>query len=131
MAFNETTVTMIGTVLTDVEPRRTVEGTKVLNFRLVSTERRYDKAAGEWVDGDKLIVTVNCWDTLAAGAAASLGKGDPVVVTGRLSVRQYDLDGTRRTATEIRARAIGPDLARCTAQVVRNSRAAPPAEVAA
>jgi len=59
--MNETTVTIIGNVITDVKARRTAEGARVANFRIASNERRFDKATGEWVDGDRLFVTVTCW----------------------------------------------------------------------
>jgi single-stranded DNA-binding protein len=62
---------------------------------------------------------VNCWRRLAEGAMASLVKGDPVVVSGRLSVREYETEAGRRYMTEIAATAVGPDLARCSAQIRR------------
>ena len=50
----------------------------------------------------------------AAGAVSartcrcSLVKGDPVIVWGRLTVREYEVDGVRRYSTEIRASSVGP-----------------------
>lgn len=41
------------------------------------------------------------------------------MVTGRLHTRSYAVDGQRRSATELEAYALGPDLARCTADVSR------------
>ena len=55
-----------------------------------------------------------------AGAAsrenvhASLKKGDPVIVTGRLFTRNYEHQGQRRTSTELEAHSVAADLARCT-----------------
>ena len=49
----------------------------------------------------------------------SLCKGDPVVVTGRLSVREYEVDGARRYMTEIAATSVGPDLSRSSARVTQ------------
>ncbi|WP_433782533.1 single-stranded DNA-binding protein [Actinomycetospora sp. CA-101289] len=117
--MNETTVTVTGNVAGDVICRRVGDGEHLLStFRVASSERRWDKASESWVDGDRFTASVNCWRRLAEGARC-LVKGDPVVVTGRLSVREYEVEGVRRYMTEIAATAIGPDLARCTAQVSR------------
>jgi single-strand DNA-binding protein len=117
---NETTVTVTGNVAGDVISRRVGgNGEHLLStFRVASSERRWDKASESWIDGDRFTASVNCWRRLAEGARC-LVKGDPVVVTGRLSVREYEVEGVRRYMTEIAATAIGPDLARCTAEVRR------------
>ncbi|PVZ04898.1 single-stranded DNA-binding protein [Actinomycetospora cinnamomea] len=119
--MNETIVTVTGNVAGDVIARR-VGGNEehlLVTFRVASSERRWDKAAESWIDGDRFTASVNCWRRLAEGARDSLVKGDPVVVTGRLSVREYEVEGVRRYMTEIAATAVGPDLSRCTAQVRR------------
>jgi single-strand DNA-binding protein len=117
---NETTVTVTGNVAGDVISRRVgSNGEHLLStFRVASSERRWDKASESWIDGDRFTASVNCWRRLAEGARC-LVKGDPVVVTGRLSVREYEVEGVRRYMTEIAATAVGPDLARCTAEVRR------------
>ncbi len=52
--MNETTVTVIGNVASDVTMRRVgVDEHRVVNFRVVSSERRWDKASESWVDGDQ------------------------------------------------------------------------------
>jgi single-strand DNA-binding protein len=122
--MNETVTTIVGNVISDVRIRRTGEGVKVASFRIASNERRYDKAAEQWVDGDRLYVTVTCWRRLAANVLGSLVKGDPVVVTGRLYTRGYEVEGQKRSVTELEAWAVGPDLSRCSAEVTRARRAA-------
>ena len=118
--MNETMVTVTGNVAGDVIARRVGANLEhlLVTFRVASSERRWDKASESWVDGDRFTASVNCWRRLAEGARC-LAKGDPVVVTGRLSVREYEVEGVRRYMTEISAVAIGPDLARCTAEVHR------------
>ena len=122
--MNETSVTIVGNVLTDPKSRRTAEDVRVVSFRVASNERRFDKASGEWVDGDRLFVTVTCWRRLANGVVASLSKGDPVMVTGRLYTRGYEVEGQKRSITELEATAVGPDLSRCSAELVRVRRSA-------
>lgn len=108
----ETTVTLVGTVLSSPKVRETAQGNRVASFRMVSTARRYDKASGEWVDGDRVFATVQCWRRLAEGVSRSVYNHDPVVVTGRLRTREYEHDGQRRSVTEIEATSVGLDLAR-------------------
>ncbi|MFD0279325.1 single-stranded DNA-binding protein [Kitasatospora sp. NPDC127111] len=113
--MNETQVTVIGNVATEVSYTQTAGGVPVANFRLASTERRYDRQKEGWVDGETQWVTVTAWRALAGHLIGSLAKGDPVVVSGRLRVREWT-DGTaRRSRVEIDARSVGHDLSRGTA----------------
>ncbi len=122
--MNETMTTVVGNVITEVKQRRIADGTRVASFRMASNERRFDKETQLWVNGDSLFVTVTCWRKLALGVTASLMKGDPVVVTGRLFTRGYEVEGQKRSVTELEAAAVGPDLARCIADVSRARRQA-------
>lgn len=115
----ETMVTVVGNVATDVVLRHTQEGKPFAGFGVVSTERRYDKKVESWSDGNKLFVWVTGWRRLASGAAASLKKGDPVIVNGRLVVEEYEKDGEKRLLVKVDAAAIGPNLAYCTADAQR------------
>lgn len=126
--MKETPVTVVGTVASETRARRVgPEGKLVVNFRVVSTERRFDKATESWTDGDSLFLSVSCWRSLAENAA-SLVKGDPVIVTGRLRTREWTTDqGERKSKVELEASAIGPDLARCNATVRRPRRDEEPA----
>jgi single stranded DNA-binding protein len=123
----ETNVTVVGRLATDVGWSRLGDGTVVANFRVASTERRYDRATGGWVDGEKLFVDVRCWRKLAENAAASLVKGDPVVVTGKLYSRSYEHEGQRRTAVTVEAQNVAADLSRCTV-VLKREAAGPEAQ---
>lgn len=107
----ETPITVTGRVVSDVTTRTTVTGLKVSSFRIACQERRFDRERNEWVDGDRMYVGVTGWRKLAEGMGA-LEKGDYVVVSGRLKVREYTTDnGTHRASPEIDAHAVGPDLA--------------------
>jgi single-strand DNA-binding protein len=120
--MNETLVTIIGTVITDVTPRKTQDGTRVASFRVASNQRKFDRESQAWVDGDSLFVSVTCWRDLARHVTSSLVKGDPVIVMGRLYTRRYELEGQKRSITELDARTVGPDLSRCTVEVVQRRR---------
>lgn len=110
----DTHIVLVGNVLTAPEWRRTNQSqTLVVNFRVASTSRRWDKEAGRWVDGASLRVRVNCWRRLAEGVASSVTVGDPVVVVGRLYTRDWtDTENNPRTSYEMEAVAVGHDLAR-------------------
>ncbi|MGB3437497.1 MAG: single-stranded DNA-binding protein [Actinophytocola sp.] len=117
----ETPITVTGRVVTDVTTRMTSTGDKVSSFRVACQERRFDKEQQTWVDGDRLYLRVTGWRRLAEGMGA-LEKGDHVVVSGRMKVREYTTDdGTLRADPEIDARAVGPDLAWHTVIVNRQS----------
>jgi single-strand DNA-binding protein len=125
--MRETLVTVVGTLVSDMRPRRVgPDGTLVLNFRIASNERRFDKTSESWVDGESLYLSVNCWRRLAENAA-SLVKGDPVIVSGKLRTREWTTEqGERRSVVELEANAVGPDLARCAATVRKQRRERPP-----
>jgi len=115
----ETPLTIVGNVITDPVLRR-VGDQQVYKFRVASNSRRRT-AEGNWEPGNSLYVSVNCWNKgLVKGVGASLGKGDPVIVVGYIHTSEYDdRDGNRRSSLEVRATAVGPDLARSTASVDR------------
>lgn len=117
----ETPITVTGRVVTDVTTRTTATGIKMANFRIACQERRYDREREEWVDGDRMYVGVVGWRQLAEGVRA-LEKGDHVVVSGKLKVREYTTeDGATRASPEINASAIGPDLTWHTVVVNRHT----------
>ncbi|GAB2445910.1 single-stranded DNA-binding protein [Nocardia tengchongensis] len=123
----EANTAVIGRVVTQPVVRGLQNGEQLLSFRLASTARRYDQAAGDWVDGGTLYLTVSCWRRgIIEGVEASLQRGDPVIAYGQLRSNEYTTrDGAERTDLEMRALAVGPDLGRCTAPVVRKTFARP------
>ncbi|MFI2611631.1 single-stranded DNA-binding protein [Kitasatospora sp. NPDC018619] len=112
--MNETHVTVIGNVATEVSYGETSGGVPMANFRLGCTERRYDRQRECWVDGETQWVTVTAWRALAVNLIGSLAKGDPVLVSGRLRVREWADGEVRRSRAEIDARSVGHDLTRGT-----------------
>ncbi|MGB7364424.1 MAG: single-stranded DNA-binding protein [Rhodococcus sp. (in: high G+C Gram-positive bacteria)] len=117
----EAYLTVMGTVITDPIKRTTQSGDEVLSFRVASNSRRLDRESGQWHDGDTLYASVSCWRRLVAGVGASLMKGDSVIVFGQAHTNEYTTkDGIDRTDLQIRASAVGPDLARCRVKVDRS-----------
>lgn len=119
--MNDTLVTVVGNVATNVEFRDTAAG-GMARFRFAVQSRRWDRTSGNWTDGPTSFYTVFAWRSLAANLAASVSVGEPLVVHGRLKVREEDADGRRRTYVDIDALAAGHDLTRGTAAFCRASR---------
>ncbi|UGT60408.1 single-stranded DNA-binding protein [Nocardia asteroides] len=118
----EAMATVAGTVVTHPAKRELANGEPVITFRVASNSRRFDQASGEWVDNGTLFLTVSCWRRLVSGVHASIRRGDPVLVHGQLRTHEYRAkDGVERRDLEMRAVAIGPDLARCTAAITRRA----------
>jgi single-strand DNA-binding protein len=118
----ETTITIIGNVVSEPELRFTPAGAAVAKFRVASTPRKFDKQANAWVDGDPLFLGVSVWRQQAENIAESVAKGARVVVVGRLTQRSYeDREGVKRTVYEIEADEVGVSLARATAKVTKNA----------
>jgi single-strand DNA-binding protein len=119
-----TEITVIGNVVTSPSRVRT-QGGSVTNFRLASTERRYDGATQGFVDGATFFVDVECWGELGGNVSHSVSKGDPVVVRGVIRTDEWESDQGPRSRPRVRAEAVGPNLARGTADFRRTRRAAP------
>ena len=63
------------------------------------------------------------WRGQAENLAESLGKGDRVMVTGRLRQRSWETpEGDKRSVTEIEADEVGASLKWATAKVERTSQ---------
>ena len=120
--MNDTTLTITGNLVDNPELRFTSIGHAVGRFRIASTPRYYDKASGEWKDGETLFLTVNVWRQLAEHVAESMVRGTRAIVTGRLRQRSYEKDGEKRTVYELEADEVGVSLRSATAKVTRAAR---------
>ncbi|QMU68029.1 single-stranded DNA-binding protein [Streptacidiphilus sp. P02-A3a] len=125
--MNGTMVTLVGTVASEVKYSTTTGGVAVANFRLAATDRRFDRQRQSWVDGDTSLYLVWSWRWLAENVLASVGRGDPLLVTGRLRIREWDSgEGRSRSLVpEIEAAAIGHDLCRGTSAFRKAVRGRP------
>ena len=119
--MNETLVTVVGNVATEPESTVTATGVTVTRFRLATTSRRWDAERGAWTDGSTSFYTVRAWRNLGSNVKESVSLGEPLVVQGRLRIRQDEKDGRRYLAAELEAVAVGHDLARGVARFSRSS----------
>lgn len=114
----ETTVTIAGNLTADPELRFTQSGAAVASFTVASTPRTFDKASGQWKDGEALFMRCNVWRQVAENVAESLTRGSRVLVTGWLKQRSFETkDGEKRTVIELDVEEIGPSLKYATAKV--------------
>lgn len=115
-------VTVVGNVGTDVTHNITERGGPHAKFTLASTHRYFDRKREAWANGDTSWFTVHCWRDLADHVASSVAKGDPVIVTGVLQVRNWETDnGTGKTVL-IDAETVGHDLTRGVSVFQRRAR---------
>lgn len=115
--MNEPQITVVGNVAGPPRFRTTPAGIPVADFRVAATPRRKDRATEAWGDGETIWFGVTAWRTLADHCAASLKKGDRVVVTGRLTTRSWEVEGGERRS--------GLDLAKGVATYQRAPRLTP------
>lgn len=94
-------------------------GVPVVNFRLASTPRWQD-STGTWKEGTTNWYTIKAYRRLAQNIAASVQKGQPLVVSGRQRINRWNReDGTQGTTVEIDAQGIGHDLSYGTSSFAR------------
>ncbi len=121
MSVGEIYVDVQGRVGGEVKFKHSTSGVAMASFRLASTPRFYNRAEGAWTDKPTTWFTVECWRTLAENVMASLGTGQPVLVSGRLKTTEWvDENGDQHSKTVIEAFSIGHDLNRGTAQFRKN-----------
>ena len=112
-------ITLVGRVGTNPQLSSGSTGDRV-TFRVVATERRFDRLTQDWVDGDEFGVSVLCWRGLATAVLGVVRKGDPVVVTGRISTRRFaDPQGVTQFFTEVKADTIGLDVGKVGTRIAR------------
>ena len=113
------TITLTGFVATVPNHLVTGEGLPITSFRLASTQRRFDRSRNLWVDNGTNWYTVTSFRQLALNANSSIRKGERVIVTGRLRIRDWAAGEKVGTSIEIDADSIGHDLTWGTASFTR------------
>ena len=117
----ETTMTLTGYIGHPLELKQTKTGVSTVSFRVGSTPRiRTDSG---WIDGTTTWVTVECYRVLADHVVKSVGKGDAVIVHGKIRTQSWlDAQGTARERMVLEAVSVGHDLNRGVAAFVKAYR---------
>jgi len=104
------TITITGNLAAEPEQRLIGNGATVTNFRVASPQRHQDRSSGQWVDAEPNWYQVSAFRGLGEHVFASVRKGDPVIVTGRLKVRRWENERGKGVSVEIVADSVGHDL---------------------
>lgn len=119
----ETQITVVGNLTGDPELRYTSSSVPVASFTVASTPRTYNRQSGQWEDGTAMFLRCSAWREMAENIAETCSKGMRVIVTGRLTQRNWqNKQGENRSSLEIQVDEIGPSLRYAQAQVNRISR---------
>jgi len=116
------TITIMGNLAADPERRMIGDGMTVTSFRVASTQRRFDRKEGKWVDRETNWYDVSVFRDLGDHAYESLRKGERVIVNGRLKIRPWQTEKSKGTSVEIEADAVGHDLLWGTTKYTRIRR---------
>lgn len=113
-------ISVAGLVATTPRHLVTQDGLPITSFRLAASQRRFDRSQNKWIDGETNWFTVTGFRQLAINASGSVSKGDRILVTGKLRVRDWDNGERTGTSVEIEADSIGHDLTWGSAVYTRN-----------
>ncbi len=123
MAFGVNNTTILGNLTRDPELRFTPSGTAVVSFGLAVNRNVQNKNSGEWENRVDFF-NVTAWYKLAENCAESLGKGDRVLVSGRLSQDSWESkEGQKRSTVRIIANVVAPSLEFASCKIEKNPRA--------
>lgn len=95
--FNQ--VTIAGRITSELEPKQTTNGTPVLNFSLAINEKRGEQEHTIFAD-------VTAWNGVAENTAKYMGKGSPVLISGRLSQDKWEEEGRNRSKLFVTAERV-------------------------
>ncbi len=112
-------ITVSGLVATTPRHLVTSEGLPITSFRLACSTRRFDQTAMKWIDGETNWYTVTSFKQLAINTASSINKGERIIVSGDLRIRDWDNGERAGTSVEIEAVSIGHDLTWGTSNFTR------------
>ena len=103
-------VTISGLVATTPRHLITQDGLPITSFRLASSQRRFDREQNKWIDGETNWFTITGFRQLAINLSTSVQKGERIIVTGRLKIRDWDNGERAGTSVEVEAEHVGHDL---------------------
>jgi single-strand DNA-binding protein len=106
--MNETPIEIVGNLTRDPELRYTTSGKPVVNLRVASNPRRFDRNSGQYVDGETNYFEVEVWNA-AENVAESFTKGDRVIILGTIKTKTWTPDdgGPQRSAQVVVSSEVG------------------------
>lgn len=94
-------------VVADPEPSFSEKGNAWLRLRVVAKDRVRDQN-GTWSDGDPMFINAVVFGKQAEHLTDSIGKGDTVILTGRLAPNTWtDKEGVEHKDVQIKVEEIG------------------------
>lgn len=103
--------TIMGNATADPTSHPQEDGSVTAKVRVAVTGRYYNSSAQDFTDRRTEFVTVFARKQLARNLLASVHKGQPLIVTGRLNTSEWTgEDNVARHSLNIQAEAIGHDL---------------------
>ncbi|GAA4227815.1 single-strand DNA-binding protein [Streptosporangium album] len=108
--MNDIHVTLTGNVAAPPRQHTFPDGSRVTSLKVASTSRYFDRENQQWCNGETTYFGVRCFRGLADNVAQSVHVGQPVVVQGRLRIREFTHEGERRFMPEVEANSLGHDL---------------------
>ncbi|NBV41325.1 single-stranded DNA-binding protein [bacterium] len=97
MGFNYNHATVVGRLTRDPEMKK-ISDTVTKTYFTVAVTRNYKKADDSF---ETDFIPVSIWGRPGETAFQLLRKGSPVLVSGKIQIRQYEKDTTRKWLTEI------------------------------
>lgn len=115
--------TIQGNATRDPRETRHQDGSVTATVRVAVNGRYFDRTAGEFADRRTEYVTVFARRSLARNVLASVRKGEPLIVTGRIASSEWKReDGQSEFTMTLQAHAIGHDLSYGTGSYTRTAR---------
>ena len=106
MAGSVNKIVLVGNVGKDPEVRTTQDGSKIVQFSLVTSETWNDKASGERKERAEWHRVVVFNERIGDVVEKYVRKGSKVYVEGQLQTRAWEKDGENRYSTEIVVREL-------------------------
>ncbi len=100
MATDLNRIFLTGRLVVDPDVRYTPNGAEVAQFRIAVNRSYKLKDQTDWQE-ETFFITIITWGYLAEKVEKNFKKGDAVIVEGRLNIRSYETDGTKKWFTEI------------------------------
>src|SRR6476619_3353487 len=118
----DNSITIVGNLTRAPEIRYTSSGQANARLGIAVSRRWQNRQTNEWAERTSFFNVV-AWGDMAENISDTLGKGNRVIVNGRLEQRSWETDqGEKRSVVEVVADEIGPSLRWATASVTRSER---------